>query len=245
MLIQYGFNLVTSYRSAMFLIEMEVFPYSALPLRHVRLLTIEPGVFPPSGTLHTTALEEAAEFDALSYAWGQPCQSYDFSCCGKVLRVQENLYKFFCRVSRSGHSRPIWIDAICINQGEDVEKTHQLPSMRDIYKNANCVLVWLGKNTDVEDEAFSAIPTIAEKLDKTPATDELFQKSHFFVSMGLPLPSSPIWRNIGVILHRSWFGRLGWCRRWPRLDASGFFVAAEMSRGSRFIDLFLLCLGMG
>ena len=43
----------------------------------------------------------------------------------------------------------LWVDAICINQGEDrvaeAEKSHQIRMMRRIYENASHVLVWIGK----------------------------------------------------------------------------------------------------
>jgi len=38
----------------------------------------------------------------------------------------------------------MWIDAICINQGDDEEKSKQVTRMRDVYKLARRVVVWLG-----------------------------------------------------------------------------------------------------
>jgi hypothetical protein len=39
---------------------------------------------------------------------------------------------------------PLWIDAICINQSDDVEKSEQVVNMKEIYENACQVIVWLG-----------------------------------------------------------------------------------------------------
>ncbi|KIN00142.1 hypothetical protein OIDMADRAFT_124894, partial [Oidiodendron maius Zn] len=39
----------------------------------------------------------------------------------------------------------LWIYAICINQGDDVERSHQVLLMRDIYANDTRVLAWIGK----------------------------------------------------------------------------------------------------
>jgi heterokaryon incompatibility protein (HET) len=39
----------------------------------------------------------------------------------------------------------LWVDAICINQGDLVERAEQVKLMGDIYRNAEDVLVWLGE----------------------------------------------------------------------------------------------------
>jgi hypothetical protein len=49
--------------------------------------------------------------------------------------------------------RPIWVDAICINQKDNVEKATQLSLMRDIYKFASTTYVWLGPSTKQTDRA--------------------------------------------------------------------------------------------
>jgi hypothetical protein len=38
----------------------------------------------------------------------------------------------------------IWIDAICINQEDTFERTHQVNLMKSIFSEANAVLIWLG-----------------------------------------------------------------------------------------------------
>ena len=40
---------------------------------------------------------------------------------------------------------PLWIDAICIDQGATTERIHQVALMGDIYIQAAEVLVWLGQ----------------------------------------------------------------------------------------------------
>ncbi|KAI1472890.1 heterokaryon incompatibility protein-domain-containing protein [Daldinia caldariorum] len=41
--------------------------------------------------------------------------------------------------------RPIWIDALCINQNDNSEKSLQVKAMNKIYANAHTVKIWLGK----------------------------------------------------------------------------------------------------
>jgi hypothetical protein len=44
-----------------------------------------------------------------------------------------------------------WIDNLCIDQDNPLEKNHQVHLMRDIYQKANSILVWLG---DAESKLF-------------------------------------------------------------------------------------------
>jgi hypothetical protein len=52
------------------------------------------------------------------------------------------------RVRVGGGLCPIWVDALCINQGDLVEKSCQISMMQDIYAKADCVFSWLGPSDD-------------------------------------------------------------------------------------------------
>lgn len=52
---------------------------------------------------------------------------------------------------------PIWIGAVCINQGDDAEKAHQVQKMSSIYSLAEEVIVWLGLASDDSDLAVEQI----------------------------------------------------------------------------------------
>ena len=42
------------------------------------------------------------------------------------------------------HEVRFWVDAVCINQGDDTERMHQVELMRDIYGSTRRTFVWLG-----------------------------------------------------------------------------------------------------
>ena len=48
------------------------------------------------------------------------------------------------RLRNDTTSRILWVDAICINQTDDLEKADQIRMLGFIYQNAYQVLVWLG-----------------------------------------------------------------------------------------------------
>ncbi|KAL0937766.1 heterokaryon incompatibility protein [Colletotrichum truncatum] len=90
-------------------------------------------------------------------------ETYEVVCDGKMMAISENLFGFLRAVlhARAGDSRvtrskltakvhgfldalPVWIDAFCINQGDNEEKRHQVLLMHRIYSSAQKVIVWLG-----------------------------------------------------------------------------------------------------
>jgi hypothetical protein len=60
-------------------------------------------------------------------------------------QVTRNLEAALRAHRRPNQTRRLWVDAICINQMSDKEKTHQVGHMNLIYKLAEHVLVWLGE----------------------------------------------------------------------------------------------------
>ena len=65
-------------------------------------------------------------------------------------------------------SRTLWIDAICINQSDDVEKSQQVQLMRGIYATADHVLIWTGEEDEHSPPAFAALARFADSWRMTP-----------------------------------------------------------------------------
>ena len=66
---------------------------------------------------------------------------------GKALAIRPNLAHFLQETISSrlvSASSLIWIDAVCINQGDNVERGSQVKMMGEIYQHAKDVLIWLG-----------------------------------------------------------------------------------------------------
>jgi hypothetical protein len=55
----------------------------------------------------------------------------------------------------------LWVDALCINQDDDEEKSQQVAMMREIYSSATRVLIWLGKKTQLVQAAFNVMKSLA------------------------------------------------------------------------------------
>ena len=46
----------------------------------------------------------------------------------------------------------LWVDALCINQSDPVERGNEVRRMREIYSTAWCVIAWFG----AEEESFAS-----------------------------------------------------------------------------------------
>ncbi|KAK3986211.1 heterokaryon incompatibility, partial [Cladorrhinum sp. PSN332] len=64
---------------------------------------------------------------------------------GKTLRVKKNARNVLDLMRPRGEL--LWIDTVCIDQGNTKERNHQVSMMRDIYSIAQTVYVWLGRGT--------------------------------------------------------------------------------------------------
>jgi hypothetical protein len=116
------------------------------------------------GRLETFGASNAPPYMALSYTWGDPSLTHEIMLQRKRYRIRENLFnalnatldymKFDPKKETNpadlvtdrigGPLKYIWIDSICIDQSNIMEKNHQVGMMKDIYAGAALVLAWLG-----------------------------------------------------------------------------------------------------
>lgn len=65
-------------------------------------------------------------------------------CRGQRIPITKNCEAALRRLRLQSRNRRLWIDAICINQQDISEKSHQVRLMSRIYSNASQVLAYLG-----------------------------------------------------------------------------------------------------
>ncbi|KAK4107643.1 hypothetical protein N656DRAFT_802552 [Canariomyces notabilis] len=83
-------------------------------------------------------------------------------CSGKRVVVGQNLYDASRNLRRPDSERILWVDALCINQNDPLEKAQQLPRMGSIYEKAESVIIWLGEPTKSSSEAISTLRKLNE-----------------------------------------------------------------------------------
>lgn len=220
--------------------------YKPLPgprwLRLLRILSVagEEAVC----SLEAFDMARLPKYDCLSYTWGDPmcrdlypldapqdklsasCDRQIRHADGSIIRVTENLVQALKRLAEFGYSpvldnptpRYLWIDAICINQGDNDEKSSQVAMMDVIYREAETVVVWLGEEDFHTTGALKIMEALAKvdltKFEEAPyyddydaftAYDTLLEASN---TLGLPDIEAGEWRDYAAFLQRKWFERI-------------------------------------
>ncbi|KAH8814954.1 heterokaryon incompatibility protein-domain-containing protein [Xylogone sp. PMI_703] len=131
----------------------------------IRLITILPGAF--GDELHcnclNTKLEDAPVYECLSYAWGLPNFSSSILIDGHTLPITPNLEEALRHLRYPYEKRVMWIDAICINQAANEERSSQVQIMGEIYSRARQTIVWIGPRDETSDRAINFLRNMARE----------------------------------------------------------------------------------
>ena len=154
----------------------------------IRLLLIRKGS--PSQELEcnfkVVQLGSPEAYEAVSYVWGHPSATHSILVDGRRLAITKSAYDIIHRRRSALIDQCIWIDRICINQGDMVEKASQVLMMGDIYKGAARVIAYLGDSENAH------------------LVQLLFAELHF-MKHGIGLPAA-VMKSLSFI----WFQRPKW-----------------------------------
>ncbi|KAK5696240.1 hypothetical protein LTR17_024375 [Elasticomyces elasticus] len=134
--------------------------YTPLESDRIRLVRILPqSQDDPASALRCTMrdfhLDDLPAYSALSYAWGGKPASCRIILNGQCFDVRKNLFRFLSHARDLSRLSAGWlfIDAISINQTDDVERSYQVSLMSRIYSGATRVIAWLGPQYAASDLA--------------------------------------------------------------------------------------------
>jgi len=176
--------------------------HQAMPLtgRQIRILELQSGNWDDSLDCQLEIGNvDYSIYEALSYTWRAPPDTRHLTVNGVKIDIRENLYwaLMYLRPPVGERPRRLWVDAICINQGEDnSEKDEQLPLMGDIYREATRVLAWLGKPDQKSENALRHFDMINDgALNRTSLLQDYHRNKERWFDFGESL------------LTRDWFTR--------------------------------------
>ena len=125
-------------------------PYVYSPLDHrqneIRLIRLDLSPVqsaPIEVTLEHHSLLDPPEFIALSYEWGHPAEHALITMNGVAVPVTLNLWLALQQL-REHRWTLLWVDALCIDQRSEEERSAQILRMAAIYQEAQRVSAWLG-----------------------------------------------------------------------------------------------------
>ncbi|TGO20353.1 hypothetical protein BPAE_0304g00080 [Botrytis paeoniae] len=128
------------------------FKYSDCQIRprtEIRILNLLQPINSNPDALHCTLsvakLEDKPSYEALSYVWGPPVFPERLYLPSGYLSITMSLAPALRQFRYLDHQRQLWVDAVCVNQQDDIEKGYQVRLMPQLYRNTQCALAWLGE----------------------------------------------------------------------------------------------------
>ena len=90
------------------------------------------------------ATEPPPQYECVSYVWGSPESVRSATINDQCVMIQKNLHDALRYIRSKTKTVIVWADAICINQSNIEEKSHQVAMMAEIYRQCSKVYLWLG-----------------------------------------------------------------------------------------------------
>lgn len=182
--------------------------YSAIDLikKEIRLLDVSPGELhePIKASLRHSLLGKSDRYEALSYTWGSPVHQASILVNEQPFHVNSNLHAALLQLRYTQQTRTLWIDAICINQADEAEKSLHIPTMHLVYEHASFTLVWLGRRSEDSDEAMAQLELPWESAN----VDHLITALHNSAQSKRRPRSYDIWRPLTNLFSRPWWSRV-------------------------------------
>jgi hypothetical protein len=130
------------------------------------------------GDILTVKLDEAPNFEAFSYTWGTSDKTILIKIGTRGLLVPPHLavaLQYLREPAAKDESKKLyWVDQVCINQSNNVERGEQVQLMREIYQRASHTTIWLEPNSQSiqthEDRLFSKVQQELQEDRKIPMT---------------------------------------------------------------------------
>lgn len=162
----------------------------------IRLLRIRPGFRTRIElTIEIFNLDQCPPYQALSYTWGSEDDQKGVYLDGEIFIVHKNLYDFLqsYRSLGKGFTKSfsnykhhitnvtdayLWIDQLSIDQKNIRERNEQVQLMRQIYQQAEEVVLWLGSGTWKEFTALTEIRNMRYTNDGV-AVDILLKNAYW------------------------------------------------------------------
>lgn len=153
-------------------------------------------------------------YETISYVWGDETLRGSVYMCGQTLDVPASAEHALRRMRHTNTIRLLWIDAVCINQSDEIERSDQVAMMNTIYGNGQRNLIWLGEDCGTTEAALTDIRKLVEEM-KMETNDFKHAKEILFRGRGwrryatTPLSTDvKHWRFLQRFYEQPWFRRL-------------------------------------
>ncbi|OAL46680.1 HET-domain-containing protein [Pyrenochaeta sp. DS3sAY3a] len=152
--------------------------------------------------IRTCVLDESPSYEAISYTWGDPNAKHSVTVDSSSISVTRNALDVLHFMAPMYGSRLIWIDSVCIDQRDNVDKNQQVALMAKIYRRASRTIAWLGDTDDAE-HAILHLNRLRQAL--AVGGREAQEDLDLLKQRALGLDDSQHWRALsGLLTHPYW-----------------------------------------
>lgn len=200
----------------------------------IRLLTIYPSQYPKAAVrCHLRhELLESAVYEALSYVWGSSSSTGMILVDEEEVTVTPNLLAALRCLRGIENERVLWVDAICINQKDDREKSTQVQAMGSIFSKATVVNCWLGETGEESDRAMEVVREMASACGNLSKRDSRNDKLQYLVrARDFCQKYTQFSGSFYIFLYREFWLRIGQHSRWLWLGARSSIVGTSLQDG--------------
>jgi hypothetical protein len=155
-------------------------------------------------------LKEAPDYDAISYVWGSPENKGLITCNGQPFTVTANLLLALQRMRHESHGVLLWTDAICIDQCNEKERSHQVAIMGVIYESARRVYVHIpGRQRSLREclDVQELVEEVKRRVVKWGGWSKIRKSENTRLKDDDPLIDDSKWRSMDTFLSEEWFNR--------------------------------------
>lgn len=212
--------------------------------RQIRLLKLHAGGKEEDLACHleTVSLDDNPEYTALSYVWGDPVDTCLIRVHGAPFFITRNLEAALRSIrlilNRSGTPAlwmsTLWIDALCVDQKNLAERSHQVLLMKSVYSQAKYTIIWFGSGDRLSKKAIQLM--IEMKTNLKPEESPHFNNAVQFAEitpetvalhpMKLLLDRLDAWDALAYILRRPWWKRV-WVVQELKFSRNPFLLWGE------------------
>ncbi|POS79198.1 hypothetical protein DHEL01_v202421 [Diaporthe helianthi] len=179
------------------------------------------------------AEEQTASYETISYAWGDSKFRGEIEIDESIIDIPASSAAALRCMRRTDVGRRLWIDAVCIRQDDDHERSFQVQMMGEIYSRSSHNLIYLGEEEASTKSAIASIERALEELNErlgpSETLRELLRRSPSPLACELDLPA------IFHFFQRPWFSRVWVVQEAVFAPASTCYCGIES-----FIDLLSL-----
>ncbi|KAG5759431.1 hypothetical protein H9Q72_012440 [Fusarium xylarioides] len=186
-------------------------------------------------TMNTYSVSEIPPYVCLSYVWvdfgpmwnrGRDfretelevphfshADTVDIAINNKLFPIKANLHAALLGLHKHLNNRPIWTDAVCINQEDPAEKTVQVARMDEIYSAGEKVFIWLGRKHTERTSAMSILKAWPAFPEDPNRADIQFHGKKYTTAKGFFDATSTgseliSWLSLLRMVSESWWSRV-------------------------------------